>query len=627
MATRRRNRAETPAATAPVHYRVDLSDRHGHHFDVTLTLAAPQPRQIVSLPVWIPGSYLVREFSRHLSGLAATQAGQACSVQPLDKCRWQVDCAGPDAGALQLRYRVYALDRSVRTAWLDSQRGFFNGTSVCLSCAGHEDGLHTLTLAGLPDGWEVATGLAGDLAGGWQAADYATLIDHPFELGAFWRGTFEAGGVPHEFVVAGAPPGFDGERLLADTRRICEAQIRFWHGAPGDVGQTRAGFDRYVFMLNAVDDGYGGLEHRNSTALICNRRDLPRRPVAPPPDGRPAAASDGYVTLLGLISHEYFHTWNVKRLCPAEFAPHDLSGEHYTELLWFFEGFTSYYDDLFLLRTGLIDAPRYLKLLAKTTNQVLGSPGRAVQSVAQASFDAWIKYYRPDENSANATVSYYTKGALVALALDLTLRSEGRGTLDAVMQRLWREASARSVAAGGAPEQGGPISEAHIAAALQAVGRRDFAPELADWVHGKGELPLERLLASAAVGWSREAPTLAQRLGARTSDGPGGPTVQAVLRGGVAERAGLAAGDELLALDGWRLGKIDDLTLYGAFDPAGTRALPLLVSRDRRVLALELPAGASSAAGAEGAVVLSVQPKAGAAERRRREAWLGTPPA
>jgi predicted metalloprotease with PDZ domain len=638
MATRRRTRAASvaapAAASAPVHYEVDLSDRNGHHFDVTLTLAAPQAMQLVSLPVWIPGSYLVREFSRHLSGLVATQAGRACTVQQIDKCRWQVHCAGPEAGALQLRYRVYAFDRSVRTAWLDSQRGFFNGTSVCLSCAGHEAGPHGLTLAGLPAGWDVASGLAGDLAGGWQAPDYATLIDHPFELGAFWRGSFEAGGVSHEFVVAGVPPGFDGERLLADTQRICEAQIRFWHGEPGDAGQTRPGFDRYVFMLSAVDDGYGGLEHRNSTALICNRRDLPRRPVAPPPDGRPAAASDGYVTLLGLISHEYFHTWNVKRLCPAEFAPHDLSGEHYTELLWFFEGFTSYYDDLFLVRSGLIDAARYLKLLAKTANQVLGSPGRAVQSVAQASFDAWIKYYRPDENSANATVSYYTKGALVALALDLTLRSEGRGTLDAVMQRLWREACARSVAAGSAPEQGGPISEAHIAAALQAVGRRDFAPELAVWVHGTGDLPLERLLASAAVGWSREAPTLAQRLGARTSDGPGGPTVQAVMRGGVAERAGLAAGDELLALDGWRLGKIDDLTLYGAFDtpvdPAGTRALPLLVSRDRRVLALELPVGAASAvsaAGVEGAVALAVQPKAGAAERRRREAWLGTPPA
>jgi predicted metalloprotease with PDZ domain len=277
---------------------------------------------------------------------------------------------------------------------------------------------------------------------------------------------------------------------------------------------------------------------------------------------------------------------------------------------------------------GPIDEARYLKLLAKTINQVLGSPGRAVQSVAEASFDAWTKYYRPDENTANATISYYTKGALVALALDLTLRSEGTGvgecTLDAVMRGLWQRACARSEAAGAAAGQGGPIDEADIAALLRQVGGRDFAPELAAWVHGTGDLPLERLLAAVALRWSREAPTLAQKLGARSSDGPGGPTVQSVLRGGWAERVGLAAGDELLALDGWRLGKIDDLMLYGAFDASGTRALPLLVARDRRLLTLDCPAGAPAV---EGAVTLAPQPEPAADARQRREAWLAPIPA
>ncbi|MCK6424243.1 MAG: peptidase M61 [Burkholderiaceae bacterium] len=610
MATRRASRR----THAVPHYHVELADRHAHRFQVTLTLPEPAAAQRLSLPVWIPGSYLVREFARHLSGLEARQDGRPCPLRALDKCSWQVDCAGAAGGPLQLRWQVYAFDRSVRTAWLDAQRGFFNGSSLLLRCEGFADGEHRLTLGALPAGWEVATGLPGSHRAGWTAPDYEALIDHPFELGPFWRGRFEAGGVPHEFVVAGAPPGFDGERLLADTRRICEAQLHFWHGS------ERPGFDRYVFMLAATDDGYGGLEHRNSTALICGRRDLPRRAAA---EAAAAPPSDGYVTLLGLISHEYFHTWNVKRLRPAEFARYDLSRENPTELLWFFEGFTSYYDDLFLRRCGLIDEARYLELLARTLNQVLGSPGRLRHPVAAASFDAWIKYYRPDENSANATVSYYTKGALVALALDLTLRLGGRGTLDEVMQRLWTQACARGEAAGAAPGQGGPIDEAHIAAALREVGRRDFAAELAAWVHGTEELPLQGLLEAMGLRWSRKPPTLAQRLGARSKDGPGGPVLEAVMNGGVAEAAGLAAGDELLALDGWRLAKIDDLLLYGAFDPAGSRALPLLVSRDRRVLTLALPPGPGAA---EGAVALAAQPKAGAAERRRREAWLGDAP-
>ena len=306
-------------------------------------------------------------------------------------------------------------------------------------------------------------------------ADYDELVDHPFELGPFWRGGFDAAGVAHEFVVAGAWPGFDGERLLADTRRICETQIAFWHGKR----QARPPFARYLFLLNAVEDGHGGLEHRASTALMAARRDLPR-------SGQ-RGTGEGYPSLLGLISHEYFHAWNVKRLKPRELERIDYTRENHSSLLWFFEGFTSYYDDLLLLRAGLIDAAQYLTLLAKTINGVAGTPGRKVQSVAQASFDAWVKYYRSDENTPNATVSYYTKGSLVALALDLTLRREGRGTLDAVMRQLWRAS------------RGGAIDEADIAAALREVGGRSHLRELAAWVHGTGELPLAALLDAAGV--------------------------------------------------------------------------------------------------------------------------------
>ena len=573
-----------------IRLHLEIDDLRSHHYRVTMTLPHPAPRQRLSLPAWIPGSYLVREFARHLSGLKASQGRREVALTQIDKHTWEADCSG--RGALTLSWRVYAFDSSVRCAWLDVQRGFFNGTGVFLRAEGREADEHRVTLGALPEGWQVATGLPEVAPGEWSAPDYDALIDHPFELGAFWRGRFTACGTEHEFVVAGALPGFDGERLLADTKKICEAQIRFWHGR--DDGCDPPPFERYVFMLNATDDGYGGLEHRNSTALVCTRRDLPRR--------GDASSADGYVTLLGLISHEYFHTWNVKRLKPREFAAYELQRENYTRLLWFFEGFTSYYDDLFLVRTGLIDEARYLRLVARTANQVLGTPGRRVQSAAAASFDAWVKYYRPDENSANATVSYYTKGAQIALCLDLTLRAAGRGSLDEVMRELWRASG------------GGPIGEDDILAALRRVGRRDFAPEIAAWVHGTDELPLAELLPALGVDLRRERPLLQQRLGARLNEATAGLKVQSVLAGGLAEAAGLSAGDEILALGDWRVVKPEDLTLYGAFE----QPLPLLVARDRRLLHLTLPQGRE----VEGAVALSLQGKPAAAVRRRREAWL-----
>lgn len=589
-----------------IRYRLDVADAHAHLFRVTLTVPEPADEQALSLPVWIPGSYLVREFARHLSQLEARQATRAVRLVQRDKAGWVAHCEG--RGALTVSYLVYAFDTSVRAAYLDAERGFFNGTSVFLRVHGREHEPQQLALGSLPRGWQVATALP-TVGAGYEAADYDELIDHPVELGRFWRGSFHAAGVVHEFVVAGALPGFDGERLLADCRVICETQIAFWHGSGRGAGKPP--FHHYLFLLNAVEDGYGGLEHRASTALIANRRDLPRTGMKLP--------SEPYATLLGLISHEYFHTWNVKRLRPAEFARLDYTRENYTELLWFFEGFTSYYDDLLLLRARLIDVPRYLKLLAKTINNVRGTPGRAVQSVAQASFDAWVKYYRPDENTVNATVSYYALGSLVALALDLTLRNEGRGSLDDVMRALWARGSAKARQAEGAaradgPAAGGPIDEADIAAVLQEVGGRSYAAELSAWVHGTDELPLEPLLASLGIAWHEEPATLAQRLGARASDSGGQFKLQAVMRGGAAEQAGLAAGDELLALDGWRLRKLDDLVALGAFE----RPLPLLAARDQRLLELTLPA-----AQARGAVVLALDGQAGAQVQARRAGWLG----
>ena len=490
-----------------------------------------------------------------------------------------------------MSYQVYAFDASVRAAYLDADRGFFNGTSVFLCAHGHEESPHRLRIGALPRGWSLATSMPpAARAREYVCADYDELIDHPVEMGRFWRGSFELRGVPHEFVVAGALPGFDGERLLADTRRICETQMRFWHGR----GQPP--MPRYVFMLNALADGYGGLEHRGSTALVAARRDLPRRGVA--------EAGDGYVTLLGLISHEYFHTWNVKRLRPRDFERFDLARENYTQLLWFFEGFTSYYDDLLLLRSGVIDAPRYLRLLSKTIKGVAATPGRQLQSVAAASFDAWVKYYRVEENTPNATVSYYTKGSLVALAFDLSLRAAGSVSLDDVMRLLWKRSA------------GGPVDETDILGALESVAGRPMAPLLADWVHGTGELPLKALLAQAGVDWGDEASDLAAEIGLRLSEGPvTGVQVRSVHRGSAAERAGIAAGDELLAVDGWRVRRLDEARAW--LSPG--QPFELLLVRDQRVLTRRV----SPVAGAQRNPALQLAATCAPAAHALRRGWIG----
>ena len=566
------------------HYLVEVADLHAHLYGVTLTIAQPSAQQRVSLPVWIAGSYMVREFSKQLLSISARQGTRAVAVQQIDKCTWDIDCTN-DA-PLTLHYQVHAHDDSVRTAWLDAQRGFFNGTSLCLQVQGQSDVPHLLELVS-PEAphphtanWQVATGLQAVKTnrqgfGVYMAADYDALVDCPVEMGAFWSGTFTACGVEHRFVVAGAPPSFDGARLLRDSQKICETAIRFWHGNK----RSAIPHKNYVFMLNAVANGYGGLEHRNSTALICQRADLPR--VADPA-AKDAPLSEGYTTLLGLISHEYFHTWNVKRLRPAEFARYDYAQENHTELLWFFEGFTSYYDDLLLRRAGLIDDAQYLRLLNKTINQVLQTPGREVQSVAQSSFEAWTKYYRPDANSPNLTVSYYTKGALVALCLDLTLRQHGVRNhsvcLDDVMRALWTRC------------QAGPMQEADLLAVLKELTGRSWASEIKAWVHGTRELPVDKLLTAHGVTVHHDPAQLAQRLGLRISEDHS-VQIKQVLNGSAAHRAGFAPGDEWLGLEvggkhasAWRLKKLDEVLLYAG----SAKKVTAWVSRDAQLLRLTL---------------------------------------
>ena len=560
----------------PVHYTVSLGDPNTHLLQVELRVTAPAKRQKVRLPVWIAGSYLVREFSQHLQNLTARQGRQGCEITQKSKNEWQVKTDGKSA--LTLRYEVYAFDASVRTAYFDQSRAFFNPTSVCLEVVGEAGNAHRITVTtptvrGLSQ-WRLSTALPATSVdargfGTYTAADYDTLADSPFTAGDFWLSRFNVLGIPHELVVTGIgnknQAGFDVTRLVADTRRICEAEIQFWHG---DSDRQTVPFERYVFMLHASHDGYGGLEHKASTALICQRADLPTMGVS---DETP---NEGYTQLLGLISHEYFHTWNVKRLRPAELASIDFKQENYTALLWFFEGFTSYYDDLFLQRTGLIKQQTYLDLVAKTINQVAATPGRHIQSVAQASYDAWVKYYRVGENTPNATVSYYTKGALIALCTDLLLRKRG-SDLDTLMRTLWHRTS------------GGPMTEAMVSQSLREQGFEDVAVQLHEWVHTTEDLPIAALLGDFGVSLKPKTAPLAQRLGLRVNERDG-IRITHVARGGAAEAAGMAAGDEWLALgcgnDIWRVKTLVDAERIAKWQPSVKGAeLTVWLSRDGRL--------------------------------------------
>ncbi|HXG29345.1 MAG TPA: PDZ domain-containing protein [Nevskiales bacterium] len=517
-----------------IQYRITPSRPQAHVFTVSCRVAHPDPAgQVFTLPAWTPGSYLIRDFARQVLRFEARSPDGTVAVRKLDKSSWR--CA-PCAGPLTVEYDVYGWDDSVRAAWLDGTRGFFNGSAVFVQPRGHERLAVALDLEP-PQGvdaahWRVATTLRPAGAEPWgfgryAADDYADLIDHPVELGEFEVVEFAAGGVPHQLVLSGRHRA-DTQCLAADLARICTQQIELF-GAPPPMA-------RYLFLVRVVKKGYGGLEHRDSTALICAREDLPVRGEN--------KMTRGYRSFLGLCSHEYFHLWNVKRIQPQVFATADLAHEVYTEDLWAYEGVTSYYDELTLVRAGLIDLAGYCEMLAEAATRLWRTPGRRRQSLAESSFDAWTKFYRPDENTPNAVLSYYNKGALVALCLDLKLRldSGGRCDLDQVMRALWQRYG----------QPGVPVPERGLEAMAQECSGLDLRDFFACLVRGTEDPPLAELLSAFGIEAQLcQAPGGGAYLGLRLA--PGGTQVQHVLDGTPAQAAGLSAGDVLVAFDGLRV--------------------------------------------------------------------------
>lgn len=555
--------------SSELHYSITPIDPYAHLFEVQLTIPFPlSAGQQIRLPSWIPGSYMIRDFAKNIVAIHGQCGGQTISLTKVDKQTWSLPaCADP----VTLTYQVYAWDLSVRSAHLDQNHAYFNGTSVFVELVGHDQlpclvDIHNATISEAAH-WKVGTSLATAGAepygfGRYRAENYAELIDHPVEIADFSLVSFDACGVPHDFVLTGLHNA-DLERLAQDLKLICEYQINLF-GEP-------APFDRYVFITWAVGNGYGGLEHRASTSLICNRDDLPCV-------NERGKVSDGYKTLLGLCSHEYFHSWNVKRIQPD--IPYDLSRENHTPLLWAFEGITSYYDDLTLVRTGLISPQEYLELVGKAITRVLRNPGRFQQSTAASSFDTWTKFYQQGENAANAIVSYYTKGALIALGLDLTLRrlSNSQVTLDQLMQTLWVEHG----------KTGKPVAEfdiqKHCRQLLESQGS-DAVQQLDDYltsaIYGTGDLPFAELLAPLGVSFHTRAATSATDSGGKPAAGTGdgirldlgisttadstGAKVMRVLHGSSAHRAGVSAGDTLIAINRIKVDNSNLETLLGRY--------------------------------------------------------------
>ena len=600
---------------APVRYRIFPINPAAHLFEVRCTVADPDPAgQAFSLPAWIPGSYMIREFARNIVTLTAECAGAAVPVEKLDKHSWR--CA-PCAGLLTVTCEVYAWDLSVRAAHLDTTHGYFNGASVFLMAHGRERRpceVEILPPEGVRD-WRLATALPALDApafgfGRYRAADYDELIDHPVEMGSFTHAQFSACGVPHDVVLTGRQRA-DLDRLCRDMQAICEHHITFF-GEPAPMA-------RYVFLIMVVGEGYGGLEHRASTSLLVSRKSLPRPGEA--------AVNDDYRAFLGLVSHEYFHTWNVKRIKPKAFLPYDLSREAYTRQLWAFEGITSYYDDLALVRSQRIEPQDYLQALGETATRVWRGSGRFKQTVTESSFDAWTKFYRQDENAPNAIVSYYTKGALVALALDLTLRcgTGGRRSLDDVMRALWERHGRTPTGV----EEGGIE---RLAAEVSGLDLREFFDRA---LRSTEDLPLAGLLGDVGVEFvvrpaesaadkggkppKKSAAELMRRavLGVKLTVGAEAKLAQ-VFDGAAAQAAGLAAGDALVAVDGLRVTKANLDALLATHWP-GERVTVHAFRRDELMtFVVELQAPPMDTC------EFRFMPDADGAPRAHRVAWLGS---
>ena len=581
-------------------YVLHFAEAAQHLVDVELHLRLPEgfsgPLQL-SMPAWAPGSYLVRDYARHVEGVQAQNTdpaahGEKLAVHKVRKDCWEVRHAS--SRQVLLRYRLYARELTVRTNFVNADVALVQGAASYLGCPQLEALPHELEVH-LPPGWgEAVCGLRGQRDGQrvrFVADNYDALVDSPLLCGNPRSHTFEAGGVHHVLATVGGETIFDDAAAVAEWRRITAEMHALWREVP---------YDRYA-MLNVLLGGQGGLEHRHGALVMAN------------PTARHGAGRSEY---LGLLCHEMFHAWNVKRLRPRALGPFAYGTENYTPSLWVAEGLTAYYDDLLVRRAGLSDDATYLSKLAQTLGVLARTPGKDAQSLTEASFDAWIKLYRPDENTGNTTVSYYLKGSLVGLVLDARLRAASGGTrsLDDVMRLAYRRHSG---------ERG--YSEEEFRAVIAEVAGQNEAGYLHGLLDVPGPIDVTPALQTFGLRlrWRSTpqaplaAPPAVTLWGIACEEGGGRLTVARVRRDCPAYTAGLNVGDELLAVDDWRL-PAGRGWLEAGGQLAGAPAANLLVSRFGRLRRIAVPLSAPPAEEA----VLELDPAANPAQCAARAAWL-----
>ena len=560
-----------------------------HIVHVAVEVRDPPAGAEVRLPVWIPGSYMVREFARHVQSFEASdEGGRPLAWRKTRKDAWTIE-NGPGR-PLRLEFDFYANELTVRTSHVDATHAFINTANLLPYLPGRTDAPSSLEVQ-IPPSWRVHSGLRREKDSNvFLADDYDELADSPLHAGPEPSVEFKVEGISHTIAPWGRG-NMDLERLAADVERIVAAEAAVFGGLP---------YGRYCFILLLTDGGRGGLEHRGSTALMVPRFSF--------------RAAQLYERVLQLVAHEFFHTWNVKRIHPEwRTGSVDYAAENYTGLLWAMEGITDYYSPLTLRRAGLISPERYLELLGDQMSDLAATPGRHLQSLEEASFDAWIKYYRPDEHSANSSVSYYLKGGLASLVLDLEMRrrTAGERSLDDLMRFLW-EGYGR--AGQGVPEDG-------FRPAVEAVAGGNWRWFFEQAIGGRGDLDYAPGLAAVGLGvnWRADPKGPEAWLGLRLRTEAGRAKIATVLSDGPAWGSGLSAGDELLALDGFRVdesGLDDRLRDYAPRD-----VVRLTVFRRDELVEVRLTLGARPPTRAS----LKKIRRANVRQRELYESWLGAP--
>jgi predicted metalloprotease with PDZ domain len=513
-------------STAPsIRYQVAMPQPESHLFEVTLFVKGWQePVLDLKLPVWTPGSYLVREYAKHLQDFSAETGDQRHRLlsQKISKNHWQIETA--DTSEITVRYRVFANELSVRTNHLDATHGYFNGAALFFFIPGWEHQPIQVNIIPAKPDWQVTTplpSLPGE-ANTFEAADFDTLVDSPFEIGSQQLYNFQVLGKSHQLAIWGQGNA-DPERIIEDTKKIIEVEAELYGSLP---------YDRYLFLLHLSSGGFGGLEHKDSCSLNYSRFGF--------------RAKEKYNRFMQLVAHEFFHLWNVKRIRPKALEKFNYEQENYTTSLWFSEGTTSYYDLVIPFRAKIYEAKSFLENLSKEITQFQTIPGRKVQPLSESSFDAWIKLYRRDANSNNSQISYYLKGEMVSFLLDLLIRARhgNQRSLDDVMRQMWQRFGINEI--GFTPQQ--------LRDVFESVAQTDLSDFFNRYIDGTDELPFDEYLEPFGLRLlSVESGESVPHLGVNVNADNGKTLIQFVEAASPAAVAGVDAGDELLALNGWRV--------------------------------------------------------------------------